>query len=344
MKKSLVALSRAASSLKRTAFRSPSSRGVIPSRSASCATGSPCSSVPGEEEHVLAPLPHVPREHVGGDRRVGVPEMGLAVHVVDRRRHVVRHHPSMLPAGGRRDRARRHAAHAAARGASVTSARGERRRASSPAVADDRPGARESGHAAGADGRSAASVRPRMPAASRRPAHASAQPMSGPSGWLGAVEPSACRAGAIGRARAAPRGAAPARSAAEPRLERRRGPASVPRTACRRWVRAPAPAAATMGAAARRGRAASGWAAARNGDAARVPGAARGAGPARGRPRRAARRRRGAGRGAGRGAPRRRRRRRRAPGRARVPRQRAAASALARRQRRRAAGIDSGSR
>ena len=55
----------------------------------------------GEEEDVLATLAHVPREHVGGDGRVGVPEMGLAVHVVDRRGHVVRHPPSMLPAGRR---------------------------------------------------------------------------------------------------------------------------------------------------------------------------------------------------------------------------------------------------
>jgi hypothetical protein len=46
MKKSLVMLSAVARSLKRTAFVSPSSRGVMPSFSAACATGSPCSSVP----------------------------------------------------------------------------------------------------------------------------------------------------------------------------------------------------------------------------------------------------------------------------------------------------------
>ena len=56
---------------------------------------------PGEEEDVLAALAHVAREHIGRDRRVGVPEMRLAVHVVDGRRDVVRHRPSMLPAGGR---------------------------------------------------------------------------------------------------------------------------------------------------------------------------------------------------------------------------------------------------
>ena len=37
-----------------------------------------------EEEDVLAALAHVPREHVGGDRRVRVAEMRLAVDVVDR--------------------------------------------------------------------------------------------------------------------------------------------------------------------------------------------------------------------------------------------------------------------
>ena len=38
----------------------------------------------GEEEDVLAALAVVAREHVGGDRRVGVAEMRLGVHVVDR--------------------------------------------------------------------------------------------------------------------------------------------------------------------------------------------------------------------------------------------------------------------
>ena len=38
----------------------------------------------GQEEDVLAPLAHVPREDVGGDRRVRVPEMRLGVDVVDR--------------------------------------------------------------------------------------------------------------------------------------------------------------------------------------------------------------------------------------------------------------------
>ena len=46
MKKSFVAFSLAASSLKWTALMSPSSRGVMPSFSAARATGSPCSSVP----------------------------------------------------------------------------------------------------------------------------------------------------------------------------------------------------------------------------------------------------------------------------------------------------------
>ncbi len=46
MKKSLVTLIRGMSALKRSALRSASSLGVTPSRSAACATGSPCSSVP----------------------------------------------------------------------------------------------------------------------------------------------------------------------------------------------------------------------------------------------------------------------------------------------------------
>ena len=39
---------------------------------------------PGEEEHVLAALAHVAREHVGRDRRVRVAEVRLRVDVVDR--------------------------------------------------------------------------------------------------------------------------------------------------------------------------------------------------------------------------------------------------------------------
>ncbi len=46
MKKSLDALMRGIRSMKRCALRSASSLGVIPSRSATWATGSPCSSVP----------------------------------------------------------------------------------------------------------------------------------------------------------------------------------------------------------------------------------------------------------------------------------------------------------
>ena len=53
---------------------------------------------PGEEEHVLATLPHVPRQDVGRDRGVRVAEMRLRVHVVDRRGDVVGH-AAMLSAG-----------------------------------------------------------------------------------------------------------------------------------------------------------------------------------------------------------------------------------------------------
>ena len=45
----------------------------------------------GEEERLVAALATVPRENVGGDRRVRVPDMGLVVHVVDRRCHVEAH-------------------------------------------------------------------------------------------------------------------------------------------------------------------------------------------------------------------------------------------------------------
>ena len=44
-----------------------------------------------QEEHVDVALAHVPREHVGGDRRVRVAEVRLRVHVVDRSSDVERH-------------------------------------------------------------------------------------------------------------------------------------------------------------------------------------------------------------------------------------------------------------
>ena len=45
----------------------------------------------GQEEGVLAALAHVAGEHVGGDRRVRVAQVGLRVHVVDRRGDVEAH-------------------------------------------------------------------------------------------------------------------------------------------------------------------------------------------------------------------------------------------------------------
>jgi hypothetical protein len=44
----------------------------------------------GEEEDVLSTLAMVPREDVGGDRRVRVAEMGLGIDVVDGRGDVER--------------------------------------------------------------------------------------------------------------------------------------------------------------------------------------------------------------------------------------------------------------
>ena len=51
----------------------------------------------GEEEHVLAALAHVAGQHVGGDRRVRVAEVGLRVHVVDRRGDVGQPHSVRSP-------------------------------------------------------------------------------------------------------------------------------------------------------------------------------------------------------------------------------------------------------
>ena len=45
---------------------------------AASATGSPCSSVPVRKNTSVAALAHVARQHVGGDRRVGVAEVRLA--------------------------------------------------------------------------------------------------------------------------------------------------------------------------------------------------------------------------------------------------------------------------
>ena len=85
MKKSFVASRRGASALKRSALRSASSCGSRP-----CAFGRVGHRLAvlvgaGEEEDVLAALAMVARHHVGGDRRVRVPQMGRRVDVVDRR-------------------------------------------------------------------------------------------------------------------------------------------------------------------------------------------------------------------------------------------------------------------
>ena len=54
-----------------------------------------------EEEDLLAALAHVAGQHVGGDGRVDVPQVGLAVHVVDRGGYVVGH-ATTDPTSGRR--------------------------------------------------------------------------------------------------------------------------------------------------------------------------------------------------------------------------------------------------
>ena len=84
MKKSLETSSGRSARWKRAALRSASSCGATPSACAASATGSPCSSVPVRKNDVLAALAHVAREHVGGDRLVGVAEVRRAVDVRDR--------------------------------------------------------------------------------------------------------------------------------------------------------------------------------------------------------------------------------------------------------------------
>ena len=71
----------------------------------------------GEEEHVLAALAHVAREHVGGDRRVRVAEVRLRVDVVDRRGDVEGH--AVAQATGARVAGERHA-RASSRGLAVS--------------------------------------------------------------------------------------------------------------------------------------------------------------------------------------------------------------------------------
>ncbi len=44
-----------------------------------------------QEEHLLAALAVMARHHIGGDRRIRVPEMGRRVDVIDRGGYVVAH-------------------------------------------------------------------------------------------------------------------------------------------------------------------------------------------------------------------------------------------------------------
>ena len=152
---------------------------------------------PGQEEDVLAALTHVPREHVGSDGRVGVPEMGLAVHVVDRRGHVVRHRPSMLPT----------AAPCAGGPAPAP--------ATEAGAASPRPGC--------ARARCVAPVlrEAEDPAARRRPAHASAQPRSGPDDPAGAAPRSGEALGGASRGPGAGPGAGTGLGAGGERAARR---------------------------------------------------------------------------------------------------------------------------
>ena len=84
MKKSLEALIFGAISLKRARSGRRARAASMPSRSACLGDRLAVLVGAGQEEDVLAALAHVPGEDVGGDRRVGVPQVGLAVDVVDR--------------------------------------------------------------------------------------------------------------------------------------------------------------------------------------------------------------------------------------------------------------------
>ena len=91
MKKSFEASTSSAISWKRGALRSASSCGVDPLALGRQRDRLAVLVGAGEEEDVLAALAHVAGEDVGGDRRVGVAEVGLGVDVVDRRGDVEAH-------------------------------------------------------------------------------------------------------------------------------------------------------------------------------------------------------------------------------------------------------------
>lgn len=90
MKKSFEASSCGISASKRAALRSASSRGATLD-GGRLGDGLAVLVGAGQEEDVFAALAVVARQHVGRDRRVCVAEMGLRVHVVDRRCDVVGH-------------------------------------------------------------------------------------------------------------------------------------------------------------------------------------------------------------------------------------------------------------
>ena len=91
MKKSLETSIFGIRSRNRWEFLSASSRGVTPEPLGGLRDRLPVLVGAGQEEHVLAALAHVPGEDVGADRRVRMAEVGLGVHVVDRRGHVEGH-------------------------------------------------------------------------------------------------------------------------------------------------------------------------------------------------------------------------------------------------------------
>ena len=79
MKKSLETSSCGISALKRSALRSASSWGSTPWALGGVGDRLAVLVGAGEEEHVLAALAHVAREHVGGDRVYAWPRWGRAL-------------------------------------------------------------------------------------------------------------------------------------------------------------------------------------------------------------------------------------------------------------------------
>ena len=97
MKKSLLASTAAATSLNLGTISSTCCLGVSPRAAAACSTLVPCSSVPVRKK-TSSPAGGGPGQDVGGDRGVGVADVGHVVDVVDRGGDVEAHEASLASA------------------------------------------------------------------------------------------------------------------------------------------------------------------------------------------------------------------------------------------------------